>query len=682
MTTSPRIGVDIGGTFTDVVTIVDGAIRVHKTASTPETPARAVETGLAELVTDRGLALADVGVFAHGTTVATNAVLEERWAETALVTTAGFRDVLAIGRQDRPALYDLQAEQAPPVVPRHRRYEIAERLDERGAVREPLEDAAIDAIVEKLATAGVDSVAISLLFAYENDAHERRLAEHIRAADLGVAVSRSSAVLPEIREYERTLTTALNAALVPVMDDYLGALETRLAEQGVPVGPAIMQSNGGIIDVDRARRRPVDTLLSGPAAGVQGAKHVAGLGGREELITMDMGGTSCDVCLIEGGEPAVATDLSVGPHPVGVPMVDIHTIGAGGSSVAWVDDGGALRVGPRSAGARPGPICYGRGGTEPTITDAQLLLGRLAPDTVSTGGAAVARERVASIVERELATPLNLSVEEAAEGVLTVANASMERALREVSVERGHDPRAYGLVAFGGAGPLHAGALADRLGIPEVVVPWRAGALSALGLLLSDRLYEFSRSMVRPWQDVDPATLADTFEGFAAEGRAKLAADGLADHAVAIERSLELRYAGQSYELAVDVPRGSLDAAALATIRERFDAAHERRYGHADPTAPVELVTLRARARGVVDPPELRPADVDGTAADAHRTSRQVVLDGESHRTAVYDREALPVGATLTGPAIVEGTGSTALVRPGQTATVGPHASLRVELDP
>ena len=681
MTTSPRIGVDIGGTFTDVVTIVDGTIRVHKTASTPETPARAVETGLAELVTDRGLALADVGVFAHGTTVATNAVLEERWAETALVTTSGFRDVLAIGRQDRPALYDLQAEQAPPVVPRHRRYEIAERLDERGAVREPLEDAAIDAIVEELASADVDSVAISLLFAYENEQHERRLADRIRAADLDVAVSRSSAVLPEIREYERTLTTALNAALVPVMDEYLGALETRLAEQGVPVAPAIMQSNGGLIDVDRARRRPVDTLLSGPAAGVQGARHVAGLAGREDLITMDMGGTSCDVSLIEGGEPAVATDLSVGPYPVGVPMVDIHTIGAGGGSVAWVDDGGALRVGPRSAGARPGPICYGRGGTEPTITDAQLLLGRLAPDTVSTGGAAVAREPVASILERELATPLGLSVEEAAEGVLTVANASMERALREVSVERGHDPRAYGLVAFGGAGPLHAGALADRLGIPELLVPWRAGALSALGLLLSDRLYEFSRSMVRPWQDVDPATLADTFEGFAAEGRAKLAADGLADHAVEIERSLELRYAGQSYELAVRVPKGSLEDAALATIRERFDAAHERRYGHADPTAPVEL-TLRARARGVVDPPDLRPADAEGTAADAHRGSRQVLVDGDRHETAVYDRESLPVGATVAGPAIVEGAGSTALVRPGQTATVDAHASLRVEVDP
>ena len=687
-----RVGVDVGGTFTDVVTVQDDRLDVTKIPSTPDAPEdgvmNAIET-TSESADEEGVAGEDerlwfdaVAFLAHGTTVATNAVLEGEWADTALVTTAGFRDVLEIGRQARPDIYDFQATKPAPIVERDRRFEVRERLDERGSVLVDLDERSVDRVAGRLADLDVDSVAVCLLFAFENAAHERRVRERLQAADLDLSFSLSSDVIPEIREYERTLVTAMNAALKPVMDRYIADLGTELADTGIDADLEIMQSNGGIIDAAVARERPVRTLLSGPAAGVQGASAIAERCGFADVITMDMGGTSCDVSLVEGGDPVISTDVAVGEYPIGVPMINVHTIGAGGGSIAWLDAGGALRVGPRSAGADPGPICYGRGGTEPTITDAQLLLGRLRPSQFLSGEFDVAVEDVRRITEEGIADPLDRTVEEAAQAILDVANATMQRALRVVSVERGHDPREFALVAFGGAGPLHAPALARELEIPRVIVPRTAGVLSALGLLVSDVLYDYSASRVRRFEAVDPTVLESTFVEFESQGRDRLAAEALSAESQIFERTLDLRYAGQSSTLSVSVPDSDLDAARLETVRERFHANHERRYGHAYPDEPIELVTIRLRARGRVEAPDFAVDGAGRSAESARRETREVIYDGEPHETRVYDGPRLPVGAAFDGPAVIGGAQSTTVVPPNQRIEVDEYGNLLVEVFP
>ncbi len=674
-----RIGVDVGGTFTDVVTVSDGSLHVSKTPSTPDSPDEGVVDGLERTREGADVSYGDVGFFAHGTTVATNAVLEREWAPTVLVTTEGFRDVLEIGRQARPDIYDFDVTKPVPIVERDRRYEVTERLDERGRVEVPLDEGSVRDVAAAILETDVESVAISLLFAFENAEHERRAEEVLREEGVEGSYSLSSGVLPEIREYERTLATALNAALKPVMDSYIGRLESAMGEREIPTTLQIMQSNGGIIGAKRARERPINTLLSGPAAGVQGAAHVAGLQGVEDVLTMDMGGTSCDVSLVRGGEPVVSTEVDVGDYPVGVPMISVHTIGAGGGSIAWIDAGGALRVGPRSAGADPGPVCYGRGGEEPTVTDAQLLLGRLDPDAFLSEDLEADVDRVVRVVTERIADPLGMSVEEAAQGILDVANANMERALRVVSVERGHDPREFGLVAFGGAGPLHATSLAADLDVPRVIVPRTAGVLSALGLLITDLVHDFSTSMIRRIEEVSPEDLEPVFEGFEEEASDRLAGEGLDDDRIEIERAVDLRYVGQSFELTVPLS-GALTAETIEDATARFHERHEGRYGHASPDEPVELVTVRLRARGLVETPTLAAAVTDGDPEDAIRDERAVVYDGESRQTAVYARERLPVDSTIDGPAIVEGTESTVVILPEQSATVDGYGTITVEV--
>jgi len=661
-----RLGVDIGGTFTDLVTIADGSVRVEKVASTPDAPERAVANGL-ETIADAAPP-ADIGFFAHGTTVATNAVLEGEFAETALVTNEGFRDALEIGRQNRPDIYDLHGTKPDSVVPRHRRYGVPGRLDARGEELEALDE---DAVRELAADIDADSVAVSLLFAFENSTHEERVADILREAGVE-SVSLSSTVLPEIREYERTLATSLNAALRPVMDRYLGRLESELDDLGVTAPLRVMGSSGGIVDGETARTRPVETLLSGPAAGVRGAAHVAGRLGHENLLTMDMGGTSCDVSLVEGGDPVVTRDVEVGPYPVAVPMVDVHTVGSGGGSLAWLDEGGALRVGPNSAGADPGPVCYGRGGTDPTVTDAHCVLGRIDPGAFlgDVGGAVAAAD---SAFER-LGDRLGVGRREAAAGVIEVANANLARALRVVSVERGYDPREFALVAFGGAGPLHATAVAAEVGVPEVLVPRAAGVLSALGLLVSDLTYDDSATRIRPWDDLDAETLESTLREFERVGTERVP-DGLP---VEHERYLDVRYVGQSFDLRVPAP-DDIDAAALDTVAARFHERHEARYGHAARGEPLELVTVRVRTRGVVDPPDIDPPTDAGTADDAVRETRTVRFDGD-RETPVYDRGELPTETELEGPAIVEGAESTVVVRPADSLTVERDGTLRLEV--
>ncbi|MDY6780517.1 MAG: hydantoinase/oxoprolinase family protein, partial [Halobacteria archaeon] len=490
-----KIGVDVGGTFTDVMVVEEGdegsSLRVFKTPSTPQNPEEGVVEGLKQVGEETGTSLDSVGYLSHGTTVATNAVLERDWSETALVTTRGFRDVLEIARQTREDLYDLQTEKTHPVVERDLRYEVSERVDEDGEVVEPVDEDEVREVAEELKEKDIESVAVSFLFSFENPEHEERVAEILRDEGVESNISLSSEVLPEIREYERTLVTSLNAVLKPVMSRYIRGLEEDNRGLGVPAELNVMQSSGGVFSAEDAREKPVNTLLSGPAAGVKGASYVAGLRDENDIITLDMGGTSCDVSVVTDSEPVVSSEVEVGGYDVGVRSVDVHTVGAGGGSVAWVDEGGALRVGPRSAGARPGPVCYGRGGEEVTTTDAHYVLGRLEPDFLDDPEP---RSEVIEVLRDEIAEPLGMEVEEAAEGVLDVANARMARALRVVSVERGYDPRDFSLVAFGGAGPLHASSLASELDIPRVVVPRAAGVLSALGLLTSDVVHDLGVS--------------------------------------------------------------------------------------------------------------------------------------------------------------------------------------------
>ena len=678
METDVRVGVDVGGTFTDVVVAGGSGLTMLKVPSTPDAPDRGVLDGLDAATERADFAPADATFFGHGTTVATNALLEREWAATALVTTEGFRDAVEIGRQTRPDLYDLRAEKPDPIVDRDRRFEVPERLDRRGEVVEPFDEDAARAVARTVADADVESVAVAFLFAFENDANERRMREVLREEGVDAEISLSSDVLPEIREYERSLATSINAALKPVMNRYLGRLETGVADAGVPTGVKVMQSNGGMASATATRERPVNTLLSGPAAGVRGAAHVAGESGVDDVLTMDMGGTSCDVSLVQDGDPVVTTEGQVGDYPVTVPMVDVHTIGAGGGSIAWVDEGESLRVGPRSAGADPGPICYGRGGTEPTVTDAHLLLGRIDPAAFFEGSADEATVRAA--VRERVADPLGLSVEAAAQGIVDVANANMERALRVVSVERGHDPRDFSLVAYGGAGPLHAAELAAELDVPRVVVPRSAGVLSALGLLISDAAYEEGVSAVRPWAEVDPADLTERFETMKVEGRERLASEGYGPDRRRFERAVDLRYHGQSFDLRVSMPEGRLDAESLRAAADRFHERHERRYGHASPNEPVELVTVRLRARGVVDPPTLSVAEGTGTDAEATpRTTRPATFGGETGETPVYDRETLEPGAEFDGPAVVESVESTAVVPPGADAHVDDSGNVVIE---
>lgn len=661
-----RLGIDVGGTFTDVVAVRDGRVSVEKVPSTPEAPEEGVLAGVAAADVPPG----EVSFFGHGTTATTNAVLEGDWAETALVTTAGFRDVLEIGRQARPELYDLYAEKPRPIVPRDRRYEVVERLDERGEVLEPLDKGAVRELAERV---DAESVAVALLFAYENPDHEERVRTVLRR-ELDVPVSLSATVLPEVREYERTLATCLNAALRPVVDDYLRRLVDDLQEVGVTAPVRVMGSNGGVMRAADARERPVATLLSGPAAGVRGAAHVAARAGFDDVVTMDVGGTSCDVSLVRGGEPLVSTGVEVGDYPVAVPMVDVHTVGAGGGSVVELDAGGAIRVGPESAGADPGPACYGRGGDRPTVTDAHAVLGRVDPAALfPDGDAELARDAL-----EPLADDLGASVPDAAAGVLRVADATVARALRVVSVERGHDPREFGLVAFGGAGPLHAAALAADLDVPEVIVPRAAGVLSALGLLVADVVADESTSAVRPWEAVDSADLADTFAALEDSARDRLGADEPGDGEagagdVAFERAVDVRYAGQTYDLRVP-------ADDLGAVPRRFHERHAERYGHAAPGDPIELVTARVRARRVVTPPDLAVDAADGTVEDAIGDRRSVRFGERDHDTPIYSRHELPVGGTFEGPAVVEGPGSTAVVRPDDAARVDRDGTLRIEV--
>jgi N-methylhydantoinase A len=670
------VGIDVGGTFTDLTAVDEatGRVVVTKVPSRPRHEAAAVLEGLAAL----GIAPRDVRRLVHGTTVGTNAVLERRGAPVAVLTTAGFRDLIEIGRTKRniPALFVPTFVRPKPVVERRRRFEVVERLAADGAVLVPLDIASVERALDAAMASGAEAIAVCLLHAYLNPAHERSIADAAKGRCPGVPVSCSADVVAEYREFERFSTTVLNAYLQPLMDAYLGSLEQQLRAVGYAHGVLTVASSGGMMTTETARRLPIKTIFSGPAGGVSQACFAGGIAGVRDLITYDMGGTSTDVCLVRDLTPLATSDGMVGAFPVKVPQIDMHTVGAGGGSLAWLDLDGSLQVGPRSAGAVPGPAAYGLGGTEPTVTDANVVLGRIGT-TRRLGGsitidAARARQAVADLAARMGSI---MTVEALAEGVVRIAVARMTSAIREISIQRGHDPRDFTLIAFGGAGPMHALALADEIGIPRVLVPRHPGNFSALGLLASDIKHDEVRTRVGPLRE-RWTLVAGLFAEMEAGVRRQLDLEGFDAAQQLMRRSLDLRYRSQAFELNLE-----LDAEpALAAVEAAFHARHQAMYGHADPTASVELVNARLSAYGLVAKPAAARPEATGTALDAALIERRPVrFDGAAHDCPVWERERLPADAELSGPCIVEEFGATTVVPPGWRGALDVHGNLRLE---
>ena len=646
-------GVDVGGTFTDFVTIENGKWRIGKRLTTPDDQSRAIAQGLREMNYR--------GALVHGSTVATNALLERNGARAALITTAGFADILEIARQNRPVLYDLSPRKTPPLIPRELRFEVAERLDARGVVVTRLNEDDARAVAARLGELEIESVAIVFLWAFLNAVHEKRVAEIIRAALPDISITLGNELSPEAREYERTSTCAINAYLAPPVARYLGNLAARLPDASIRV----LSSSGGALDLTTASNQAARLVLSGPAGGVVGARFVAARAGVEQILTFDMGGTSTDVALLDGALPR-SSQGEIGGLPLRLPSLDIHTVGAGGGSLARVDEGGALRVGPQSAGSAPGPACYGLGGTLPTVSDANLVLGRLDAQRF-LGGEQTLDVTAARAAIEPLARALNLTVEAAALGVIRVANAHMERALRRVSTARGIDPRPFALLPFGGAGPLHAAELAQLMGIQRVLVPRFPGVLSALGMLVADETRDDSRALLCDFDDLRAEKVSAQID----EMRANFGLDG------ELEAHIEARYRGQSYELAVPLAL-PVSAQSLVASRAAFHALHRVRYGLSEEKRDVEAVTLRLRVRRAAHLPDENAAPASSHAARA-TGFKTVWFADTSLKTALFERETLSPGAQFRGPSLVFQFDTTIVVPPNWSARVDGWENLWLE---
>jgi N-methylhydantoinase A len=669
------VGVDVGGTFTDVVVYDEGTgtLEVAKSPTSPGDPTVGLLNAFAKLE----VALPATGRVVHGTTIGTNAILERTGAPVWMITTRGFRDTLEIARTNRTVLYDIRARKPAPLVPRDRVVEVDERMAFDGTVVQPLREAdvreAVGSIRASVNGEGRGAVVVGFLHSYANPLHERAAARVAAEVLPGWFVCTSEEVLPEVREYERFSTAVLNAYIGPKVGGYLAGLRRALAERGYAGRVFITTSSGGITTSEIAARFPVHTVLSGPAGGVAAAVSLGRLTGHPNLITYDMGGTSTDVCLVEDLEPNLTTEQHIGGLPNRTPQIEINSIGAGGGSVAWLDAGGALRVGPRSAGAAPGPACYARGGTEPTITDADLVLHRV-PGDVPLAGEVALDESLARQVMRTLLGRVPGLADEAAlaEGIVRIAVARMVSAIKEISIARGHDPRDFVLVAYGGAGPMHAAFVAEELEMPRVIVPPAPGNFSAFGSLISDLRRDYVRTRLIHTRRGTLAEVEHAFAELEREARADLGAEGIPPDRIAVVRALGMRYVGQSWELIVRVPA---DVESMAGLEAAFHQAHERRYGHASDGA-AEIVNFRLAALGAVPKPSPAGWSVTGSLADAQRVERAVSFGGESVRVPVYARKRLPVGPAVLGPTVVEEMGATTVVPPGWTARVGSWGEL------
>jgi N-methylhydantoinase A len=691
---SVRLAIDIGGTFTDA-TLIDeetGDVSIAKVSSTPTDPSVGFMAVAERILADSGAAPGGVRLVVHGTTVATNAIIEGKVARSGFVTTDGFRDLLEIARQTRPSLYDTQFEKPPPLVPRDRAFVVKERLGPGGEVLTPLDEDSVRAVAAGLREAGVESVAVCLLHAYVNPAHENRVGEIFADELPGVPVSLSSEVAPEFREYLRASTTVINAAISPVVGRYLANIERRLGEAGIEAELLVMQSSGGVFSSRAAARKPVFMVESGPAAGVIASANLGNALGHPDVISFDMGGTTAKVGLIQNGKPTVTKDYSVGSHaaagmsgqahsgyPVRTPVIDLVEIGAGGGSIAWVDSGGLLRVGPQSAGADPGPVCYGRGGQDPTVTDANLVLGRLNPRYFLGGEIALDVDGARRAIEARCATPLGLDPVEAANGIVEIANAAMVNALHLISVQRGYDPRDFVLVAFGGAGPVHANALARDAEMPTLLIPVSPGIFSATGLLGTDLKRDSTTTLMRRLDALDEGEIEAAFAELEAAGAEELEREGVPRDRIEFVRQIDMRYVGQSYELTIPLTDGVLGGSGTRALLEGFHAEHDRVYGFSASAEPTECVSLRLTSVGTIERLPLRA--LERTGSEATPKGRRPVYFGEAGGfvdCGLYDRYALPADAVVDGPAIVEELDSTVVVHPGYTLRVSDVGNLVV----
>ncbi|GBF35021.1 N-methylhydantoinase A [Desulfocucumis palustris] len=686
-----RAAVDTGGTFTDGCMLNEstGELHVVKVLSTPEDPSRAIMRALHRLTEKSGMDLSGLYLLLHGTTVATNALLQCRVSKTALVITRGFKDVLHIGRQNRPHLYDFRINRPSPLIPRHMTVEADERMLPGGRVLKPLNESGVEDVIKQLKAINPVSVAVSFLHSYANPAHEIIIKEALQRELPGVPVTLSSELLPEIREYERTSTTAINAVVMPEMSYYLKELQSKLSnlETSGKKGLFVMQSNGGVLSAGQAAAESARTVLSGPAGGVLWGVLLGRETGRPSIITADMGGTSTDVSLIFRGSPRQTTEGCVGGFPLRLPMLDIHTIGAGGGSIAFVDRGGALRVGPQSAGAAPGPACYGLGGTEPTVTDANLVLGRLNPAVKMGENNHLDMDAARRAILGKIAIPLGLSLEKAAEGIITVVNAEMTRAIRLISVQRGYDPRDFALLAFGGAGPLHAAELAGEIGLSSVLIPRYPGVSSAAGILFADGRRDYSSAVITPWNEIDTDALTKRFISLENRAKSDFSTEGFDTDKVVITRSFDVKYCGQSYELNLPAPAGKLTPGDMKLLARSFHLTHRAEYGFAREDAPIELTAIRAAAVVSLS----RPADSSRPGGVFKRKEtfapksgsvpqRKVIFNGISHSTAVYLRQNLYPEDQIQGPAVVEQEDSTTLIPPGMRARVDILQNLVIDM--
>ncbi|MCY3877859.1 MAG: hydantoinase/oxoprolinase family protein [Rhodobacteraceae bacterium] len=684
---SYRIGVDVGGTFTDFYAICDksGDVHTHKTASTPSNPADGIIDGLQALCRKSAIPLHHVTRISHGTTVGTNALIQRNGCSVALVTTRGFRDLLEIGRQTRPHMYDLQKDHPDPLVRRTHRIELDERLDALGDIVRAPTESDIGAAIEAVKATGADACAIGFLFAFRNPEHERRFAEKLRQCAPGLAISLSSEVQPEFREYERFSTTVLNAYLQPVMGNYLRKLEHSIAELTPNASLGINQSSGGLMSVSRARDLPVRTALSGPAAGVVGAAHTARETGRRQVITLDMGGTSADVALIRDYGVDLANDRMVAGFPIRMPTVDVETVGAGGGSVAWFDRDGLLKAGPVSAGADPGPACYGKGGDQPTTTDANLILGRLSERGLLNGDMRLDPQPARAAYE-PLARRLGFSIEKTAHGVVGIVVANMVRAIRRISVERGHDPRSFTLMPFGGAGPLHARDVAVNFGMIEMVVPAAPGIVCAQGLLVSDLKEIFVSSQRLEVSDSGVRHLTRILQELQQRADAWFENEQAGPGDRRVELSVDARYVGQNFELALPLAGGGtrtlVDIPDAETIGAAFSRAHEAAYGYASAADPVEIINTRLSASVRLHPTECKPLVSTDAGEPVPRDHRAVIFDDPDTpmMTPVFDRARMQPGLSITGPAVIEQMDTTIPVFPGDIARLTPEGHLIIRI--
>jgi N-methylhydantoinase A len=679
-----RVTVDTGGTFSDFVFFNEetGEISITKLPSTPREPFQAVLNGVKELL-ERGVAAKDVSFFCHGTTVGTNALLEEKGAKTGLLVTQGFRGIYEVMEQTRgygPATYDLFFEKPRLLAPPFYTEEVPERVDFRGNALKPIDVEAARQAISRLKKKGVQSVAVCFLFSFLNPDHELKIKELFAAEFPEAQLSLSYEVLPQIREFYRMSTTIINAYIQPVMANYLGSLEKRMREMEITTPKLyIMQSNGGVSTFAGSAKKPVATVLSGPAGGVIASMGTCERVGINNIITFDMGGTSCDVALIHQGNPVITTQGKINLRPIALPMLDIHTVSAGGGTIARLDAVGGLQVGPDSAGADPGPVCYDRGGENITITDANMVIGVLDPEQFLGGRMKLNKAKAQRLLEERIAKPLTMDLMEAAHGVLDIINVKMEEAIKAVSSQRGYDIRDFTLVAFGGGGPMHAGRMALDLGITSVLIPLTPGVHSALGLLMSDVKHDYVRSKLVGLDDLDLHEINRMFGQLIDQAKADLHGEGFGESEIKMEPYLDLRYAGQGYELTVPCPMPPLTKDDLALMRARFDTVHEQNSGHKAETEPVELVSLRLISLGIVPQAKLSPGKVSGRTVEQATTGTRKVFFGKQHgmlNTQVYSREALEPGHRLSGPAIVEQLDTTTVIHPEQEVTVDDYGNL------